>query len=475
MTTTTTPSVFDGVLAAAAEELERAHIPGMEVAVVRDGAVLFAGGIGVRGIDDPEPVGDRTLFNHGSCGKAYTGLLAALLAADGVIDLDVAVRRYVPELVLPDPVVAERVTIRDLLSHRSGLGRADFAWIFNPSWSLEDVVARLEHLPLVGDLRAQWSYSNFGFALAGLAMTRASGLPWSQLLQQRVLDVLGMTRTLATSHGLAADPDHATPHIVRDGHARPTVYRPSHAIAPAGEVVSCAEDATRWLLAHLGAGPISAEVLAAAHAPQMLVPAGTSPFPELELTGYAFGWVVGRFRGRALVWHNGGVDGFATQTLLLPHEGIGAVVCANVFPSNVPFGVVLDIADALLGVDEPPSWQAKLRAPEMSEQAPPPPDRAAEPTNPPARALPAYAGTYEHGGYGRLVVSVDRDVLHVRLGDYDVATSHRHFETWDLRYEPLDADGTVTFTPGADGEIKTADVALATTGETVSFVRQSAA
>src|SRR2546430_806653 len=119
MTVTAPASAIDALIAEVAEELPRWQVPGLQVAVVREGEVLFADGVGVLGVDDPTPVGPQTLFHHGSCGKAYTALLAALLAEEKVLDLDAPVRRYVPELRLADEFVAGRITTRDLLSHRS--------------------------------------------------------------------------------------------------------------------------------------------------------------------------------------------------------------------------------------------------------------------------------------------------------------------------------------------------------------------
>jgi len=461
------------VLAAIEAELDAAKIPGLELAVVRDGAALFAGGLGVRGVDDPSPVASATLFHHGSCGKAYTGLLAALLAADGVVDLDAPVRRYVPELRLPDPVIADRVTLRDVLCHRSGLGRHDLAWIFNPTWSPEQIVTRLEHLPLVGDLRAQWSYSNFGFALAGLALGRAAGTSWETEIHRRVLEPLGMARTRLTAKGMAEDADHATPHLLRDGVAKPTVFRLLNGIAPAGEVASCAEDSVRWLRAQLCDGPLDSDAVKLAQTPFMLVPAGAAPFPELEFTGYGLGWISGRYRDRPLIWHNGGVDGFSTQTLLLPADRIGIVASANLFPTNVSLAVVLDIADHLLGVAGDESWCERLRAADSSSpEVPDQPAPASSAPSSPAHEPADYAGEFVNGGYGRLEVLLDGDRLRARIGEFDLDARHRHFETWDLRYDALDADLTLTFVTLSDGRVQEALVEVES--ETVRFRREEA-
>jgi len=442
----------EGLLARIGAELERWHVPGLELAVVRDGEAVFAGGLGVRGVTDPTAVAATTLFHHGSCGKAYTGLLAAVLAEEGVVDLDAPVRRYVPELRLPDPVVADRVTIRDLLSHRSGIGRHDMAWILNSSWSQEELVRRLEHLPLAADLRSQVTYSNFGYTVAGLALARAAGSSWDEALRSRVLEPLGMRRTFAASAEALRDADHAAAHVERGGAAVETSYRIMQGLAPAGEILSCADDSLIWLSAQLGAERgISTSAVATTQQPQMLGYQGMGPFPEMTFFAYAMGWLAGSYRGHQLVWHNGGVDGFTTQTLLLPEQGIGVIACANQHLTNFPLAVVLEVADALLAVEpEEQGWFDRLRADVAEVPDQPAPTAAPAPA---AHPLADYAGNYRHLGYGDLSVTVDGDELRVRIGESDVVATHRHFETFDLRYEPLDADFPATFLTNADGAV----------------------
>src|SRR4051794_2830991 len=240
------------LLAELEAELPRRRVPGVQVAIVREGEVLFAGGVGVRDVTTQEPVSAQTLFDHGSCGKAYTALLAAVLHDEGVLDLDAPVRQYVPELELPDPVLAGRIRTRDLLSHRSGLGRHDFTWILNSSWTGEELVRRLAHLPLHGDLRAEMAYSNLGYTLAGAVIERATASTWHEQVHKRVLLPAGMTGTLTRADAFLTHPEHATPHAVHDGVSAPTAHRVTEGIAPAGQITTTATDAARWLLVHTG-------------------------------------------------------------------------------------------------------------------------------------------------------------------------------------------------------------------------------
>lgn len=462
---------------AAAAQLDRWQVPGLQIAAVQ-GEAVYAGGVGVRGLDDPVAVGPRTLFHHGSCAKAYTALCAGVLHERGVVDLDAPVRRWVPELELPDPVLAERVSIRDLLSHRSGLGRHDLTWIFNPSWTRAELVRRLAHLSPAGDLRTEMNYSNLGYALAALAIERATHSSWEAQLAEVVLGPAGLTRTFTSVETMLADTDHARPHR-RDGtDVVATPMRVLDGIAPAGKLITSAESAARWLQLQLGTLPgagdavIAPSAVARTQQIEVGLPPDLGPVPELRLLGYASGWIVALYRGRHALWHSGGVDGFLTQTMLLPGKAIGVTASANLHFSDLPLAVALSVLDELLDEPGQASWYDRLWSEQEAEQ------EAEQVVTPaadvPAHAHPieAYAGSYTHPAYGDLEVSVGSDALSVRLGEADLTASHRHFETWDLAYPALDLRIPLTFRTDAAGAVSAADAVLEDDSPAITFGRR---
>jgi CubicO group peptidase (beta-lactamase class C family) len=457
----------------AARELERWNAPGLEVAVVKEGEVVFTGGFGKRDVERDLPVTSRTLFHHGSTGKAFTGVLAASLVDEGLLSWGKPLQRYVPSLRFSDPVATQRVTLADLLSHRSGLARHEWMWIANPSWNREDIVRRLEHLEMNKDLRTTFQYCNVGYATAGYVVEAVTGSTWSEQLKERVLGPLEMTRTMTSLGDMQQSDDYAAPYEERDGKATRIEFRATDTIAPAGGVMSCAEDTARWLLFHLGDGKpvLSDGTLAITQAIHIGADMPT-PDPEVHYFGYALGWIVGTYRGRRMLWHNGGIDGFYTEFVVIPSEKLGIATCSNGgHTTGLPTAVAYQIADLLLG-EEGKDWSAVIR----ERHAEPTPDEEQNVVGgtSPSHALEEFAGTYEHPGYGRVVVSVDGEGLNVELGELKVTSKHRHYDTWDLDYEPLADSWPLSFVTNIDGQIAEAVIAFDPSVAPIRFARGDA-
>ena len=465
--------MIDAAVGEIADQLTVSHVPGMELVVVRGDEVVVAGGVGVRGVEDAAPVGSRTLFQHGSCGKAYTGLLGALLAEAGTVDLDVPVRRYVPELRLADAYVADHVTLRDLLSHRSGFGRHDLIWILDQALDRAELVRRLEFVPLAHEPRTTWSYSNLAFTLAGFAMGRATDSTWEEQLRLHVLEPLGMTRTFTSYDAIPSD-DTARPHLLQDGKPVQGVVRRADAAAPAGQVVTCADDTTRWLMLQAGQPLLPQSAVKTTQTIAALLPPNAMPFPEIDITGYGLGWGIGTYRGRPARWHSGGIDGYSTQTIVLPEQGIGILASANLNSTDLPLATILRLADAMLDEAAETSWFDRVRGTASEDTEPvdkPPAPAEVKAPAPAAHPLEDYAGTYTHPAYGDLVVTVTDGELSLRIAATDLPAKHRHYETWDLRYEPLDVPTTVTFGADPDGKVVEAVAPLDADTEPIRFRR----
>jgi CubicO group peptidase (beta-lactamase class C family) len=465
-------------------ELERWRVPGLEVAVVRGDEVLFAGGFGLADVKQHLPVTPTTLFQHGSTGKSLTALLAAILVDEGLLEWDRPVRDYVPEFRLHDDVLTARVTIRDLLAHRTGIARHEFMWVANPSWDRAELVRRLRFLEPARDLRTEFLYWNQGYATAGHVIGVASGSTWEEQIRTRVMEPLGMTSATSSVAEARATGEFSKPYELRDGRVVEVDDRVLDAVAPAGQLMYCALDSARWLLFQANDGEIDGRRLVSEDAYKQLTTVQMpveAPGPVPDEPGWGPSWLglgmgpaIATYRGRPMIYAAGGIDGFATYLLVMPQERIGVLTSANLGGSPLGFAVALEVTDRLLGV-EPRPWLERLYREEEEQRAAAKetPAPTIVPGTSPSHPLEDYAGQYEHPGYGVLRVTAGPNGLEFRLGELDFAGTHRHFDTWTARYEPFDSDFPMTFVTDADGAVAEIVSPLEPLTAPIRFARRS--
>lgn len=467
-------------LAAVADQVEsvlRDHrVPGAGVAAVRDGQVVIAQGYGLRDHTLGLPATASTLFHQGSLTKAFTGALLGALVDSGLLEWNQPVREIWPEFRLADPVATDQVSVADLVSHRSGLARHEWVWLANPSWSSAEVCRRLRYLPMGHGLRAAFEYSNLGYAVLGQVVEAATGVDWHTALRERILDPLGMTSTATTLKQAEATGDCARPHDVESDSIVGASFRVIDNVAPAGQLFSSPVDLARWLLFQLGDGTaggrrvLAGDTLRELH--RMRTPID-EPDSETHLFGYASGWIAGIWHGRRILWHNGGIDGFGSEALVLPDDGVAVAVGVNSDPfSSLPAATAISrhVARVLLGEQPGP---APGRHDEQAEQTGPAGDARTVPGAGPSHPLADFAGEYHHPGYGTFTVERDGPRLRFRLGELTFTGRHRHYDTWTLEYQPLEETTSVTFRTDADGNVREAVLPLEPETGDVVFVRPS--
>ena len=251
----TTDAAID---AAVKNSLETWHVPGVAVAIVRDGEVVYLKGHGVKSLDADGPVTPDTLFPVGSCTKAFTTTAMAILVDEGKMGWDDPVRKHLSYFHLGDPLADKEVTLRDLVCHRTGLAPHDLLWYRSP-WTPEEVVRRAGLLPLDQPFRTCFQYQSTMFTAAGLAVGATAGQPWQDFVQKRLFDPLGMTASCFTSTAAAKAADRATGHRL-NRFDRPEVVDsyPQEAPDPAGSIHSTVRDLSQWVLFQLGDGRFAA-------------------------------------------------------------------------------------------------------------------------------------------------------------------------------------------------------------------------
>ena len=313
---------------ALAESALRAwQAPGCAVAIVKGDRVIFQKGYGVKELGKPDPITTRTVFAIGSTTKAFTTALLAMLNDEGRLQWDDPVRKYLPAFQLADPLANERLTLRDLVSHRTGLSRNDVLWYGSPM-SRGELLERIGRVPLTKPFRSAWQYQNLMFLAAGEAAAAAAGTSWDALVRQRIFEPLGMRSTSSSTWDVAAD--HASPHVRREGRTQLTAWRNIDNIAPAGSINSNLEDLSNWLRLQMndGVAPnggrlISSRNMREMHTPQMAMRPedwGRNFTDETSQMAYGLGWFLMDYRGHHVVNHGGAIDGFSGQ-LFIPAEG----------------------------------------------------------------------------------------------------------------------------------------------------------
>ncbi len=391
-------------------------VPGVSVAVVQGNRSVFSGGFGVLGVHDDRAVDSKTIFGIGSATKAFTAAAAAMLVDEGVLNWDDPVRTMVPEFHLRDGQASLNCTLKDLLTHRTGLPRHDALW-YRSDLSRDEMIKRLRYLESSADFRDRFQYSNLMYMVAGRLIGTASASTWEAFVQRRILEPLGMSRTFF-EEAPSPESNVAQPHRLGPSDVAMAVPRyTGWAVGPALSMCSSADDMTRWLGAHLAAGHddrqtiFPEDVIRNLH--QGVVALPSPPTVETPLSAYALGWFVQTYRGHLMVYHAGSIDGYYSLVAFLPFEDIGVVVLTNRSRNRVPEVISRWVFDRLLGLNEF-DWNARLRGEHRTLLALEKAewnriDALKDLDAPPGFSLGAYVGSYDHPAYGRLVVELRED------------------------------------------------------------------
>jgi CubicO group peptidase (beta-lactamase class C family) len=459
-------------------------VPGIAVAIVKDGQVVLERGYGVRELGKPAKVDAHTLFAIASNTKAFTSASLSILADEGKLKLDDRVIDHLPWFRMADPYVTREMRLRDLLAHRSGLGLGAGDLLFWPTttYSNEEVARRLRDVPLAGGFRGQYAYDNILYGVAQQVIEQVSGQSYQQFLQTRILLPLGMRETLYNSDALKAGDNVATGYAKADfKNLQPAPRMTWFNVAGAGGLYSSAHDMTKWMRVQLNEGAYAGDggqqhrlFSAARHKAMWSM---VTPMPIVEprvetlkaarpnFLGYGEGWVLSDYRGQKLVWHTGGWPGMVSRVTLVPERKLGVVVLTNQEVGAAFNAVTLRILDAFL--EAPPTdWlsayaaavaQQRGDADEKWQKLLEKRDAASKPSLP----LAAYAGKLRDPWYGDVDITREGNKLVVRfsrtpqlVGDL----SHWQQDTFIVRWRErwLNADAFLTFTLKPDGAVREA-------------------
>lgn len=428
--------VDPAVDAIVADSLKRWGTPGVAVALVVADEPVHLRGYGVRTTGRPDAVTADTRFAFGSCTKALTSAVVARLADDGKMSFDEPARTHLPGYRLTDPAADALVTVRDLLTHRTGVDGHDLLW-YRAAWPAAEAVAKLSRLPAAGPFRASYHYSSLQYIAAGQAAAAAGGAPWDRLARDTLTIPLGMTATTFTAAEAKAHPDRAV------GHRRTATgveVMPEYELTepnPAGSVATTARDLVPWLRFQLGNGAVggrrlvSAANLAETRRPHTVMPMadpGIGPvYPDTAQASYAMGWVVYDHRGLLVNAHGGVIDGFRAQVTLVPGKNLGIALLNNLHQTRMNVALTNRLIDHYCGLPgrDWDDYYLKLEAAEKAGRAEglAARDRQRRGT-PPSAPIAAYAGTYADAAYGEATVTHAAGGLTWAWGNLTVPLAH---------------------------------------------------
>lgn len=450
-------------------------VPGVAVAVVKDGRVVVAKGYGVRKLGDPAPVTPRTRFCIASNSKVFTAAALAQLVDEGKLAWDDRVVDRLPGFQMSDPYVTREMRIQDLLCHRSGLalGAGDLMFFPPSDLSEADILYRLRFVPLESSFRSAYAYDNILYNAAGALLKAVGGKPWAQVMRERFFAPLGMRDALASIRDLRPGDEVAVPHAMEGGHLVPLAFQAVDNNAPAASVVASLEDMVQWvkvLLAEgeLGGGQrlLSAAQVARLQTPLTLLPPRKKEGPLKEgvptMAAYALGLGVMDYRGERRVGHTGGLSGMVTQVTLLPDRHLGVIVLTNAESSEAFSAITNTLLDDDLKAP-PKDWVAAYvearegrhtKTAEALAKAATTRDRTSRPSLP----LAAYAGRYRDPWYGDVVIEAKGDHLQVRFSHTPALVApleHWQQDTFIARWQDrtLDADAYLTFSLDPEGKV----------------------
>ena len=467
-------ATFDQYVSHAARDWK---VPGMAVAIVKNDSLVFAKGYGVLEQGKPAMVNEHTRFAIGSTTKAMTVAALAMLVDEGKLHWDDRVIDHLPDFRLYDPYVTREVTIRDLLTHRTGLPSLDLLWtIPQNQYPLSEMIHRLRYAKPISSFRSTWEYENVMYAVLGGVVAQASGMSWEQFIRTRIFAPIGMTESIALVSELPGQPNIAIPHAEINGAVRVVPVRSTDAVASAGSVWSSVSDMSKWMRFMLDSGRVgNRRLIQPATFREIVTPQIQAPmeeYPALELAqphffSYGFGWFVQDYHGEIVWMHTGSIDGMCALIGLVPSKNLGVYVLENLDHAELRHALmykVFDMYGAGSNAAAAPArdWSADLKslldkhevaARLRSESRAKTSDATA--SSYPALPLERYAGTYTDSTFGTVRVTLVSGALHARFENLDIGEiDHVAYGRFRSRAADPGARATeLTFVPDGNGHV----------------------
>ena len=467
---------FVGIEAEINKILKDNHAAGVAVAVVEKNKVIFAKGFGYRDVENKLPVTANTQFAIGSCTKAFTASVLGILQKEKSIDFDKPVTTYLPDLKFYTSDLTNHITLRDMMSHRTGLPRHDLSWYIAPD-TRDNLVKRIQYMEPSAELRQTWQYNNFMYLLQGVVGEKLTGKSWEENVASKIFSKIGMNNSNFSIKDLANYKEPALGYnVIKDSVIHKTPYYDIAGMGPAGSINSTVMDMSQWLKVWINGGKLdTVEIIPASYiteaiSSQMIMAPGTptTEKPDIQFSNYGFAWMMASYKGHYRVEHGGNIDGFSASTSFFPTDSIGIVVLVNQNGSSVTSAVRNTITDRVLGLKyfdwNADMLKAKAKAKEKAKEAEKASTSNQVNNTKPSHALTEYAGVYSNEAYGKFEIIQKGDSLFAKLKNQNWWMEQFHYDI----FRPYDTEEGIDtadkspirfqFNTGLKGDIESASL-----------------
>ena len=467
---------FVGIEAEINKILKDNHAAGVAVAVVEKNKVIFAKGFGYRDVENKLPVTANTQFAIGSCTKAFTASVLGILQKEKSIDFDKPVTTYLPDLKFYTSDLTNHITLRDMMSHRTGLPRHDLSWYIAPD-TRDNLVKRIQYMEPSAELRQTWQYNNFMYLLQGVVGEKLTGKSWESNVESKIFARIGMNNSNFSVKDLANNKEPALGYnVIKDSVIHKIPYYDIAGMGPAGSINSTVMDMSQWLKVWINGGKLdTVEIIPASYiteaiSSQMIMAPGTptTEKPDIQFSNYGFAWMMASYKGHYRVEHGGNIDGFSASTSFFPSDSIGIVVLVNQNGSSVPSAVRNTITDRVLGLKyfdwNADMLKAKAKAKEKAKEAEKATTSNQVSNTKPSHTLADYAGVYSNDAYGKFEIIQKGDSLFAKLKNQNWWMEQFHYDI----FRPYDTEEGIDttdkspvrfqFNTGLKGDIESASL-----------------
>jgi CubicO group peptidase (beta-lactamase class C family) len=452
------------------------NTPGVGVGIVVGDKLVFAKGYGYRDYEKKLPYTSKTLHQIASNSKLFTAVAAGMLVEEGKLTWDKPIRESVPTIQFYNDQLNNSVTLRDMLSHRTGVTRHDLIWFKSP-FTRKELFDKLKYLEPQEPMREAFLYNNLMFSAVGQIIELKSGKRWEDFVRERILTPLDMPTTTYTIADMTKQLDYGVPfREKRDSFELYKIpyYEDTEGVAPAGAVISNIEELSHWLIALMNDGKYNGkQVLPASVLKATLQPAIGLPNTSGEALGYwemlnpayGMGRETASYRGKLLTFHGGDLPGFHSQVSFMPNDKIGVIVFVISDHSAALYNIIsYNVYERLLGMDQTP-WskrflERRLAGKKAGTEARAKAGADRVPNTKPSHTLADYAAEYENPAYGILKIGLQGDQLQFGFHEFHFPMSHFHYDRFDTPDDEQYGKFSVNFRTNPQGDIHEAVISL---------------